>query len=178
MKILLSFMLSLFCLHLPMAFAAQSGDWFFDPHAAIGYNPAQGTHFRLGLDIGVHITEQLSGGIGGFYSAGENPSHDREFGGGPFASFVQPLTSFLVASLRQEVNYVDMHNPIKTVTASGTKYSHTAETGVASATSAAVHFFFTPNFVLSGGYRLVLGLTNSKLDDDRSGAFVGFSLGI
>jgi len=169
---------ALLILFAPSLGAAQSGDWFFDPHAAIGYNPAQGTHFRLGLDLGLRLDDQLSAGVGAYYSAGEQPSHDREIGGGPFLSYVQPITSFLMVSARQEINYIDLRYPIKTITLSETTYSHTKETGVASVTSAALHIFFTRNFVLSGGYRFVLGLTNEALDDDRSGAFVGFAFGI
>jgi hypothetical protein len=125
----------------------------------------------------MEVTEQLRAGIGGYFSAGEHPKHDREYGAGPFASYVQPFTSFLVGQLRQEINYVNLHDPVRTQTASGIEYSHIEEEGVASVTSASLHIFFTRNFVLSGGYRAVLALNNSALDDGRSGAFVGLSLG-
>jgi hypothetical protein len=72
---------------------------------------------------------------------------------------------------------VNLHDPVRTQTASGIEYSHIEEEGVASVTSASLHIFFTRNFVLSGGYRAVLALNNSALDDGRSGAFVGLSLG-
>ncbi len=174
------FMMSVFIFLFPFsnAFAASDGDWFFLPRAAVGYNIAQGTHFTLGADLGMHFTEQISGGVGAYYAAGEHPGDDREIGGGPFISFVQPITSFLLMSAREDVNYVDMYNPIKTITPSGAVYSHTQETGIASATSVGLHLFITRNLVISGGYRLVLGLTNSKLDDDRSGTFAGISFGI
>lgn len=166
----------IFCFVPWPAFAAVD-DFFLDPHGAIGYNPAQGTHFMLGVDLGMEITEQLRGGLGVYGAAGEHPEHDREYGVGPFASYVRPITSFLVGQLRQEVNYVNLHDPIKTMTATGVTYSHTEEEGVASVTSASIHIFFTRNFVLSGGYRFVLGISNDALDDGRSGAFVGLSFG-
>lgn len=158
--------------------AGQVEDFFFDPHAAIGYNPAQGTNYRLGVDVGLYVREDIRVGIGAYASAGEHPSHDREIGAGPFIGYVYPVTNFLVFSAREDIDYIDLRYPIETVTTSGSQYSHKTETGLASATSVALHVFFTPNFVLSGGYRFVLALTNSALDDDRSGAFVGFAFGI
>ncbi len=160
------------------AWAYSPGDVFLDPHVAIGFNPAQGTHYVLGADLGYAYDENLAFGVGAYYSFGEQPSHDREIGGGPFVSYLQPLTSFLVASLRQEINYVDLYDPIKTETASGTQYSHNRETGVASVTRAGLHVAFTRHFGLAVGYRLVIGLTNNSLDNGRSGAFLGFSIGI
>ena len=156
---------------------AETGEWFFDPHGAVGFNPAQGTHVIFGIDLGVQVSEQLRLGVGAYAAAGEQAADDREFGVGPFASYVQPFATFLVGQLRQELNYVDIHDPIKTNTPTGTTYSHTKENGIASVTSASLHILFTRNFVLSGGYRFVLGLTNEALDDGRSGAFVGLSLG-
>ena len=162
---------------IPSFARAAQGDFYFDPHGAVGYNPAQGTHFMLGVDLGMEITENLRGGLGAYFAAGEQAEHDREYGVGPFATYVQPMTSFLVGQLRQEVNYVNLHDPIKTQTASGITYTHNEEEGFVSVTSASLHVFFTRNFVLSGGYRFVLGLSNDALDDGRSGAFVGFSIG-
>jgi hypothetical protein len=49
---------------------------------------------------------------------------------------------------------------------------------VASSTSVGVHLFLTKHFVISGGYRLMVGLSNSKLGKDRSGTFFGLSFGI
>ena len=149
-------------------------DWFFDPHIAVGYNPAQGTNYRLGADIGVHLDENFRVGVGGYYSAGERPRHDREIGAGPFVGYVQPVTTFLMFSARQEIDYVDQRYPYKI----GQDWFHDEEYGVISATTGAVHIYFTPNFVVSGGYRLVIALNNSRLDDDRSGAFFGFGFGI
>lgn len=173
MKNLIAFLILL----LPATTFAAPGDFYWDPHGAVGYNVAQGTHFMLGVDIGMEITENLRAGIGGYGSFGEHPEHDREYGVGPFATYVQPITSFLVGQLRQEINYVNLHDPIKTMTPTGVTYSHTEEEGVASVTSASIHIFFTRNFVLSGGYRFVLAISNDALDDDRSGAFVGLSIG-
>ncbi len=159
-------------------FAYEPGGFYLDPHVAIGFNPAQGTHYLLGADLGYTWDENLAFGVGGYYSFGEQPSHDREIGGGPFASYLYPLTSFLVGSLRQEINYVDLYDPIKTETATGTEYSHNRETGVASVTRAGLHIAFTRHFGLAVGYRLVIGLTNNSLDNGRSGAFLGFSIGV
>ena len=171
------FLFSILMLALPLKSFAAKGDFFLDPHAAVGFNPAQGTYFMLSLDAGMDLTENLRAGLSGYFAAGEHPDDDREYGVGPFATYVQPMTSFLVGQLRQEVNYVNLHDPIKTQTAAGTTYTHSEEEGVASVTSASLHIFFTRNFVLSAGYRLVVGLTNSALDDGRSGAFVGLSIG-
>jgi hypothetical protein len=132
------------------AFAHADSDFFFLPRAAVGYNVAQGTYFTV----------------------------DREIGGGPFVSYVQPLTSFLMFSAREELDYIDMYIPKKTLTLSGTEWSHESENGVASSTSVGVHLFLTKHFVISGGYRLMVGLSNSKLGKDRSGTFFGLSFGI
>lgn len=168
---------TLFLLIATPALAAEDG-LFLDPHFSVGYNPAQGTHVLLGLSGGMHLDENLSAGLGAYYSFGEQPAHDREFGVGPFVSYTQPFTSFLVGQLRQEVNYVNLYDPSVTTDVNGNEtWSHTEETGVASVTSASLYVFFTRNFVLSGGYRFVLGLSNDALDDGRSGAYVGLSIG-
>lgn len=163
---------------LPLSYARAESGFFVDPHAAVGFNPAQGTHVRLGLDMGMHFTENIAGGVGAYFAAGEDPSNDREIGAGPFVSYILPLTSFLMFTAREDVLYVDQHNPVSYFVNGQEQTTHTNETGVISATSPAIHIYFTPNFVLSGGYRLVLALANSDLDNDRSGAFVGFSIGI
>lgn len=158
--------------------AAAPGDWFFDPHASVGFNTIQGTHFRLGLDGGLYYSENIRLGVGAYYTAGEKPQYDREIGAGPFVGYVMPLTSFLVFSAREDVDYVDARYPIKVTTSGLTEDSYVKETGVISATSAGLHIFFTPNFVVSGGYRLVLAIDNSALDDGRSATFLGFAFGI
>lgn len=159
----------------PLA-AYEAGDFFIDPHVAVGFNTVQGTHLLGGLDLGYALSEQLAFGVHGYYAAGEHPSHDREMGGGPFLGYTQPLTSFLVGHVRQEFNYVDLYVPLKNST--GEIDDHRAETGTTSVTSAGMHLSFTPNFGFAVGYRLVLALANSDLDDGRSGFFVGFSIGI
>jgi hypothetical protein len=126
----------------------------------------------------MHIDENLSAGVGAYFGAGEHAEHDQELGVGPFVSYRQPLLSFLTARLRQEIDYVDQKRPIKTTTASGTDYTHTNETGVISATSLGLQLSFSPNFGVSAGYRLVIALSNSDLDDDRSGVFLGVAIGI
>lgn len=158
--------------------AHAESDFFFRPRASVGYNVAQGTFFMLGADAGTWFTENIAGGVTAYYAAGEHPSHDREIGGGPFVTYVQPITSFLMFSAREEVDYIDMFIPEKTVTTSGTEWDHERENGVASSTSVALHVFFGKHFVVSGGYRLMVGLTNSKLGEDRSGTFLGFAVGI
>lgn len=164
----------LFCFS-TQAFAYQPGSFIFDPSLAVGFNSAQGTHFLGNLDLGVALSEQMAMGVHGYYSAGEHPSHDREIGGGPFLGYTQPLASFLLGHVRQEINYVDLYRPLEV---NGDVNSHAAETGVTSVTSAGIHLFFTPNFGLGVGYRLVLALDNTALDDGRSGFFLGFSIGI
>ncbi len=172
MKYIFIFLISSPC------FGYTSGDFYIDPNVAIGFNPAQGTHYMLGADAGYAWNEQIAFGLHGYYSFGEQPNHDREIAGGPFVSYVQPFTEWLVGSLRQEINYVDLFDPIKTETAAGTSYSHTREMGIASVSRAGVHLAFTRNFGFSFGYRLVIGLSNTSLDNGRSGAFVGLSVGI
>lgn len=157
--------------------AAEAG-LYLDPHVAVGFNDAQGTSLLLGLDLGYGWTEKLAFGAGAYYSMGERPEHDREWGIGPFASYHEPILEFLVASVRQEINHVNLRNPVKTVTSSGTTYSHKSEEGIASVTTAGLHVSLTPNLGFSLGYRLVLGLTNSALDDGRSGVYLGFSIGL
>ncbi|MGE0528632.1 MAG: hypothetical protein AB7G93_09230 [Bdellovibrionales bacterium] len=161
------------------AWAYEPGGFFLDPRVAVGFNTSQGTHFIAGLDVGLGLSETLAAGVGGYYSAGERPQHDREYGVGPFLSYVQPLTSFLLAAVRQELNHVNLRDPVKVTEADGsTSYTHNEEDGLASVTTVGLHLFFTPNMGLSAGYRFVLGLSNPDLDDGRSGTFIGLSIGI
>ena len=174
-----SLILAAVFLSLPLrAFAAQAGDWFLDPQASVGFNTVQGTNIRLGLGLGMYFTENITGGVGAYYAFGEKPQSDREIGTGPFVGYVFPATSFLLFSARQEIDYVDARIPATVTTANGPEDSYVKENGVLSATSVAVHVYFTPNFVVTGGYRAVLALTNSELDDGRSGTFLGFAFGI
>lgn len=174
-KVILAFLMSL---SVP-AFAYNAGEFFVDPHVAVGYNVAQGTNFMLGLDIGYGISEQIAAGVGAQYSAGKRPEHDQAMGAGPFVTFFQPLTSFLVFSLREDVSYIDQRNPYRIINASGVEtWGHTKEMGVASVTSVGVHLHITPNLGISGGYRAVMALSNTDIARDRSGTFLGISIGI
>ena len=152
---------------------AEVGGLYIDPRLAVGFNSAQGTHYMVGLDVGYAIDEHWSAGVGAYGSAGEEPKHDRELGVGPFVGFAYPLGAMLTGHLRQEVNYVDLYEPIKT----GSTYDHEREMGVASVSQAGLHLHLGPLGVALG-YRLVVGLTNSDLDDGRSGTFLGFAIGI
>lgn len=161
------------------AFAYEPGEIFFDPHVAVGYNVAQGTNFMVGVDLGYAISEQLAAGVGGHYSAGRRPEHDRAIGAGPFVTFFQPLASILVFSVREDIAYLDQRNPVLVTDTSGREaWTHTNEHGVASVTSVGLHLSLTPNFGVSAGYRAVLALSNTDIARDRSGTFLGFSIGI
>lgn len=174
-KVLFAFLLSLSA----PAMAYQPGEFFVDPHVAVGYNVAQGTNFMFGVDIGYGVSDQIAAGVGAQYSAGKRPEHDQAMGAGPFVTFFQPLTSFLVFSVREDISYLDQRNPYVTVDAAGGEtWSHTKETGVASVTSVGLHLNFTPNLGVSAGYRAVIALSNSDIARDRSGTFLGVSIGI
>lgn len=161
-----------------MSFAAQEGEWFLTPYASAGYNTVQGTHFRLGVDGGMYVTEFIRAGVGAYYVAGEKSQYDREIGAGPFVGFAYPLTSFLIFTAREDIDYVDARFPTRVTSSSGVADSYVSEAGVISATSAGIHVFLTPNFAVSAGYRYVMGLTNSRLDDGRSATYFGFAFGI
>lgn len=158
----------------PLTAQAQFGDWNLGYGASAGFNDLQGFHYTISGQLSTPIDDHLSGGLGAYYSAGEQPSHDREFGVGPFLSYGFLLNEFLGASLRQEINYVNLYIPYH-VSTNPIVYGHTEETGVASATSAGLTLFMGPLSV-SGGYRLVVGLSNSRLDDGRSGPYFGLGL--
>ncbi len=154
---------------------AEMGDFYLDPNISIGFNSAQGTSVRFGLDLGMRINENFYAGVGGFYAAGENPTHDREIGGGPFLGYVYPLFDFLTLQLREDVDYVDVREPI--VVGSLPVTAHETFYGIESSTSAGVHLSFTRNFGISGGYRMVVGLSNSDIARGRSGTYLGISIG-
>lgn len=161
------------------ALAYEAGDIFIDPHIAVGANVAQGTFVLAGLDAGFAVTDQVAVGVGGYYSFGEHPSDDREIGAGPFASFVQPLTSFLTAHIREDVDYIDQRSPIQVVSSrGGVSYTHISNTGIASITSVGLHVKITSMLGISAGYRGVISLANSDIGRDRSGLFLGASIGI
>lgn len=166
-----------FGLHAPV-FAFEPEEFFFYPRVALGYNVAQGSNLMAGFDAGYGLSEQLALGIGGYYSAGEHPEHDRELGGGPFGAFVQPLTDFLTVQVRQEIDYVDQNALLVTPTAKGESYSHRNQHGVIAATSLSIHLALTRNLGLSGGYRAVVPLVSSDIANGRSGSFLGVAIGI
>jgi len=160
------------------AHAYKEGEIFIDPHVGIGFNVAQGTAFMAGVDVGYAFTEQIAGGMTIFGSAGERPQHDRTLGAGPFATFFHPFTTFLIGHVREEIAYIDQRNPYERTDAAGaTSWTHSNETGVASITSIGMHVILTSNLGVSGGYRVVLPLSNADLDNGRSGVFLGASIG-
>ncbi len=157
---------------------SRAGVFFLDPHLAMGFNPAQGTHSLVGLDLGYTFTENLAGGLHTYYSFGQTPEHDRDMGLGPFVTYVQPLMSVLTAHARQEVNYVNQRERL-TIYSNGQKsYSHIEDTGSASVTSIGLHLQINPNFGVAIGYRLVFSLTNDDIGRKRSGTFVGLTIGL
>jgi hypothetical protein len=178
MQRLSKFSLCLMGLIFSLQLHAQSNapDWFFTPSVAMGFNTVQGTYYSLGMDLGMYFTDSLYAGIGGFYTAGNHPTDDRELGGGPFIGYVLPLFEFMSLRLREDLDYVDQRDPFL-VSSNPDVYNHTLNFGWESATYAGVHFRFTRNFGLSAGYRLVIGLTNSALANGRSGAVLGATIG-
>ena len=173
----LTYAFSLAILALPFnARALSVGDWFLDPHVAVGFNSEQGTVIRLGVDAGLHVDENLALGVGGFYAAGNHADHDREIGVGPFVAYAYPVFSFLTLQLREDVDYVDVHVPIPS--GNPPVYdSHKTLYGVESATSAGIHLSFAQTVGVSVGYRLVVGLSGSDIAEGRSGAYLGLSIG-
>lgn len=166
---------------LPLLWAATTasaldlGPVSLNAHGVVGHNVSQGTYYGLGADLSAHLDDRLAVGVGGFYTAGEHPTQDREMGAGPFVSYAYPIVDFLVASAREDVDYLDERNPY--TNASGSLDYHSSY-GVASITSVALSLFFTRNFGLSAGYRFAFGLNNSDLAKDHSGFFFGLAFGI
>jgi hypothetical protein len=158
----------------------QGGGFFIDPYVAVGFNTVQKTYFMGGLDAGYALDQNLRFGLGGHYSAGNDPGNDREIGVGPFIGYSYALTNFLIFNAREDIDYEDVYYPITIVKSDGTTHDdHTHETGTVSVTSVGVHVIFTRNFGFSGGYRAYASLTNnSALSKDRSGPYFGFSIGI
>lgn len=157
----------------PNAFA-QDDSWRFSYGAQAGSNSVQGFHYTFYGQVATKIDDYLRGGLSAYISAGEKPSHDREWGVGPFLSMGTALTSFMGVSARQEINYMDVYDPYL-VSTNPNVYDHTVETGFASATSVGVNFW-AGNLGLSFGYKLIVALTNSALDDGRSGPYLGVGL--
>ena len=178
MKFVSSFVFASFLALLSPNVSAQgTGDWFFHPAVGVGANTIQGTYFRVGVDAGYFLDENLYAGVGGYYGAGQHPDHDREIGGGPFVGYVYPVVQFLSLQLREDILYVDERIP-ELHWANPDYYTHTTAFGLESATYAGAHFTFTRNFGFAVGYRLVVGLSNSDLSRGRSGFTLGFTIGI
>lgn len=160
------------------AWAYDPGEVFLDPHVAVGYNVVQGTYFLLGADAGYALTDQIAAGVGAFYSFGKRPEHDRTIGAGPFVAYVQPIVSFLTASVREDIPYVDQRTPVLTRASDGSEsFDHIQEHGVESITSVGLHLRVGRVFGISGGYRALIPLSNTNVAKDRSGTFLGFSIG-
>lgn len=160
----------------PTIVHAESGDWFFYPAVGVGYNSAQGTSFRLGADLGVFVGENTYVGVGGYYSSGSKPDHDRELGAGPFVGYTYPITSFLSVTVREDIDYVDQRTPVL-IAGTNDTYTHTEDHGIVSQTYGGVHISFTRNVGVSAGYRAVLGLSKSSLATGRSGTVLGLNIG-
>src|SRR5437868_5629978 len=116
------------------AFAFEIGSFRLDAHAGAGSNGEQGVYYTLGADFYTFIEDHLAVGVGGYYSAGNHPNWDREIGGGPFASYSYPLLSFLVPSIREDIDYIDERVPILSYY-TGQPYDYKSYYGVASITS-------------------------------------------
>jgi hypothetical protein len=156
--------------------SGSAGDWELHPAFGVGFNSAQGTSLMLGADFGIRLGEHWSTGLTGHFSSGNNPARDREYGGGVFLGYAQPLTDWLVGHVREELDYLDMHNPIDPRPATGPDYE--PESGIAAITSVGLTFYITDYLAVSGGYGFVLGITNSDLGDGRSGPTFGLAVGI
>lgn len=156
--------------------ARAESSYFLTPSIGAGYNTSQGSYIRAGLDLGMYIDENLYAGVGGYYGAGQRPEHDREIGGGPFVGYVVPLTSFLSAQLREDMDYVDVREPF-VQSRNPDVYNHDNVYGIESSTYAGLQLAFTRNFGISAGYRVVVGLSNSSIASGRSGVSYGLTLG-
>jgi hypothetical protein len=167
--------LALFLMNLSAA-AEEPGSVYLRPNIGIGFNSQQGTSFMLGLDLGMVLAEQWRGGLTAHYAAGNDPERDREYGGGVFTSYAQPMTDMVVGHIREEIGHLDIRNPIDPEPTTGPTYE--SESGVASTTTAGITVYFTENLAISAGYRFVLGITDSDLGDGRSGPTFGVLVGI
>lgn len=152
---------------------AQAEGLYWAPNIGVGFNTVQQTYYRIGLDIGYQLDENIYFGVGAYYAFGDHPSDDREIGGGPFIGYHLPIIEMLSLEFREDIDYVDERNPV--LLDDGT-YTYTPAYGLESATYAGVHLQFGRSFGVSGGYRLVVG--NNTLVDGRSGAVLGLTIGI
>lgn len=159
------------------AFAFEIGDFRLDAHAGVGYNPVQQTYYSVGLDFYTFVEDHLAVGVGGYYSAGNQPNYDQEIGAGPFVSYSYPLLDFLIPSIREDLDYVNERNPIIS-SSTGQAVDYQNLYGMASITTVAIHLFFTHNFGIGAGYRFALALNNSDLEKDRSGFIFSLAFAI
>lgn len=158
----------------PLALAEDS--WFARPHVGVGVNSQQGTSVIFGLDLGLKWDEAWKAGVTGHYSYGAHPERDRETGGGIFAGYALELTERIVGHFRQDLEYLDVRNPIDPLPASGPLYK--SETGIATTSSVGFTVGVAERFAFTVGYRYVLGVTNSDLGEGRSGPTLGLMIGI
>ena len=73
---------------MPSVSALEIGAFNLDAHGVVGSNVTQGVYYGLGLDFYTYVEDRLAVGIGGYYTAGQHPSQDRQIGAGPFVSSV------------------------------------------------------------------------------------------
>ena len=159
----------------PLVVAAESDFWQIRPFAAVGFNSIQGTSIILGADLEFILDDEWKTGLTGHYSAGEKPGRDREYGAGPFVSYTQKLNDAIYGSIREEIGYEDIRNPILP---DSVGHDYKSYSGIASMTAVGVTFFLSDNFAFALGYRFALGITNSHLGDGRSGPTIGLMVGI
>lgn len=175
MKLLISFAV-LFSSTVCLAQAGESS-WTLRPSFTVGYNQVQKSYYSVGLSLQSWATENVLWGAGGYFSSGSDGNQSREIGAGPFVAFFLPVSEELTFQLRQEVNYIDQHQPVPDDNDPTTPDNDfTTENGVVSVTSLGAHLKIIEHFGMSGGYRLVVAISNDKLDDDRSGPFLGIAI--
>jgi hypothetical protein len=155
------------------ASALEIGAFNLDGHGMIGSNVVQGTYYGLGVDFYTYVEDRLAVGVGGYYTAGEHPTQDREIGVGPFASYSYPILNFLIASAREDFAYLDERNPF--INPATNAWDYQSSYGMASITTVALHLMLSQHFGVSAGYRLAIGLNNSDLSKDHSGFIFGLA---
>ena len=163
------------CVFLGMSFGAQAQSnaqgWSLRPAFGAGYNKAQGSYYSLGLSLQNWWSESILLGIGAYYSVGSPSVSTQGYGAGPFVAYFYPVTEFLTFEAREAIEYVSQRTPLAI---DDTQY--VTDQGVISATSVGLHLNLLDHVGLSGGYRYVLAIDNSDLDDDRSGVYLGLGI--
>ena len=158
------------------ASALEIGAFNLDAHALVGSNVNQGTFYGIGADFYTHIEDRWAVGVGGFYTMGQHPSQDRVIGAGPFTSYGYPITSFLIASAREDLDYVDERSPFINTTTNSWDYN--SYSGMMSITTLSLGLYFTQHFGVSVGYQIDLGLNSSSLGQGESGFIFGLMFSI